>query len=86
MTPLERCLQTLRVVIGIGDPHAIDLAETAIDQYISTHDDTDHKIAALNVLDRELLLISQNVSDGSSEFVTSMFGYIDSRIRALRDL
>jgi len=85
MASLEKCLETLRGLIEMGDLYAIDLAEMAIDEFVEGQDNPVRKIAALNALDRKLLSMTPRLSGVSSEFVTTIFGYIDTSIRALRD-
>ena len=54
MAPLEKCLQTLRVLIDVGDVQAIERAERAIDEYVASQDGPDRQTEALNVLALQL--------------------------------
>jgi hypothetical protein len=84
MTPLEKCLQTLRGLIDAGDVQAIEQAERAIDGFVAAHDGPDRQIAGLEILDKEVMSFSQNEPDQSFELVEAILGYIDRRVQELR--
>ena len=84
MAPLEKCLQTLRVLIDVGDVQAIERAERAIDEYVASQDGPDRQTEALNVLDQEVTSLAQDKPDRSFEFVETILGYIDERVQGLR--
>ena len=79
MTPLEKCLQTLRSLIDVGDVQAIEQAKRAIDEFVASHDGPDRQIAALDILDQEVTSFSQDEPDQLVEIL----GYIDERVREL---
>jgi|SRR5262245_17590219 len=76
MTPIDKCLQTLQVLVRAGDIKAIGLAEKAIDEFVAAHDGRDRQTDALNTLDRNLVLLRKRVSGLSVEFVDVVFDYI----------
>jgi hypothetical protein len=41
MTPLDRCLETLRTVVRLRDLAGLDLAERAIEAYVASTGDVD---------------------------------------------
>ena len=83
MTSLEKCLQTLRSLIDVGDVQAIEQAKRAIDEFVAAHDSLDRQIAALDILDQEVTSFSQDEPDRSFELVETILGYIDERVREL---
>ena len=83
MTPLAKCLQTLRGLIDVGDVQSIAQAKRAIDEFVASHDGPDRQIAALDILDQEVTSFSQNEPDRSFELVETILGYIDERVREL---
>ena len=84
MTPLEKCLQTLRVLIDVGDVRAIERAERAVDAFVASHDGPDRQTEALKVLDQEVTSLAQDKPDRSFEFVETILGYVDERVQELR--
>ena len=84
MTPLEKCLQTLRALIDVGDVQAISSAERAIDEFVACHEGRDRQTEALEVLDREVASRAQHKPDRSFELLETILGYIDGRVQELR--
>lgn len=85
MTPIDKCLQILQVLVKAGDIKTIGLAENAIDEFVAEHDGRDRQTDALNMLDRNLVLLRKGVSGPSVEFVDVVFDYIGKQFAALRE-
>ena len=79
-----KCLQTLRVLIDVGDVQAIERAERAIDELVASQDGPDRQTEALNVLDQEVTSLAQDKPDRSFEFVETILGYIYERVQELQ--
>lgn len=84
MLPIEKCMQTLRVLISSGDIHAISLAKTAVDDFLAAHEDPNRQIGALNVLDAELVALRQKADGSSAAFVDTLLEYLDKKMATLR--
>jgi hypothetical protein len=68
-SPLEKCLETLRALIDVGDVQAMERGERAIDEFVASHDVPDRQIEALKVLDQEVTSLAQDNPDRSFEFI-----------------
>jgi aryl-alcohol dehydrogenase-like predicted oxidoreductase len=85
MTPIDKCLQTLQVLVKASDIKAIGLAENAIDEFVAAQVGRDRQTDALNMLDRNLVLLRKQVVGPSAEFADVVFDYIGKQFAALRD-
>jgi hypothetical protein len=85
MTPIDKCLQTLQVLVDAGDIKAIGLAENAIDEFVTAHVGRDRQTDSLNTLDRNLVLLRKQVGGPSAEFADVVFDYIGKQFEALRE-
>ena len=85
-TSVEKCLETLRVLVTEGNAEFVGLAEQAIEEFLVTERDTDGRLDALNVLEGELSSISQNIYGPSLAFASILFESIEAHRRALREL
>jgi hypothetical protein len=83
MFPIDRCMQTLRILIAEGDLNGIVLAEKAVNDFIASHDNADRQSGALRVLEKELTAVWQFASGAQLVFANVVIDYIDSRVRAL---
>jgi len=83
MTPIDKCLQTLRVLIAVGDVHQIALAEQAIDGLMAATLGVIRQADALNVLEGKLVPARQNATGQSSDFADAVFIYIDKLLSDL---
>jgi ribosomal protein S18 acetylase RimI-like enzyme len=84
MNPLEKCLSVLRVLIKVGDPDAVGLAEAAIKEFIDAHPGNLAKVDALSVLEGEILDIDVRPEGRRDHFASALLDYIDQRLAEFR--
>jgi hypothetical protein len=85
MTPFERRLQTLTVLINDGKPHAVVLAERAVEELLATERHAGRRLAVLDALDNRVIDISQKKHGPSLSFAMVLLECIAAYRRALRD-
>jgi len=83
MTPIDTCLQTLKVLIAVGEVHQIVLAEQAIDGLMAANIGSAHKIETLTVLEGKLISARRDATGQSADFADTVFAYIDKLVRNL---
>jgi hypothetical protein len=82
MSPLDRCLKTLRPLIAYGDIRDMGLAEAAIDKLVAAPEGQDLK-SALIIL-RKAIQSNWRAPPRSREFAKLMLEYVDTKMPALR--
>ena len=85
MTPIDECLQTLKLLIAVGNAHQIALAERAIDVLLAANLGPTRQADALNVLEGKLVPARSDATGQSADFADAVFGYIDQRLRDLTE-
>jgi hypothetical protein len=84
MRPVDKCLQTLRVLIAHGDINAFGLAEKAVNEFLSAFTTPGSKIDALRHLEHELGSIDQ-APGPQLDYIDLIFDYILNRRRVLSE-
>lgn len=82
MDPLEKCMQSLRVLIGAGDDAGIALAEKAVNDYLASFP-VAQQADALSLLQDAIAPLWQASSGGQTEFINVVLEYTDSQMRGL---
>ena len=85
MTPHQKCLQTLRVLIREGDSNGVPLAEKAVNELAASFPDANARTGALHVLQEELTPTVPGERDASTEMTANILDYCDKLIRELRE-
>lgn len=85
MSPLDKAVQTLSVLVGQADVNGIALAERAVDDYLATFTDPHQRLGALEELDRTIDGLDENASAESREFLILAEEYLNRHRRALRN-
>jgi hypothetical protein len=83
MFPLEKCMQTLNVLIAQGDSNGIPLAEKAINEFIAAHDGPHRQTGGLHVLEQELTPVWRKAEGAQLDFANVVIEYVDNRMRGL---
>ena len=77
-------MSVLRALIKVGDPNAVGLAETAIEELIDAHHGDRAKVKALEVLESEILDIDVRPGGRRENFSGVLLDYIDHRLAEIR--
>jgi hypothetical protein len=85
ISPIEKCLQTLRVLAAEGGINCISLAERAIDDFLASpsNEGQNRQTGAIHVLQESLTPIWREASGSRLEFINAIYAYIDRRFSAL---
>jgi hypothetical protein len=84
MDQLEKCMQSLRVLIASGDDGAIILAEKAVNDYLAAFPVKQHA-GALHLLQDTITPLWRGSSGIQTEFINMVLDYTDNRILALQE-
>jgi hypothetical protein len=91
MDQLEKCMQSLRVLIASGDDDDDDddddgiiLAEEAVNEYLTAFPVKQHA-GALHLLQDAITPIWRGSSGTQTEFINMVLDYTDNRILALQE-
>jgi hypothetical protein len=86
MTPHEKAIKTLSVLIKEGDGNGSDLAERAIDALMSSNSGKAQlQINSLLTLDKEIRSLPVYGSRDSVDFASYVLHYVDRKVRSLRE-
>lgn len=85
MFPIDKCMQTLRILIAEHAPNGIVLAERAVNEFITAHEGPNRQTGALHVLEQELNPIWLSAKGEQLSFVNVVIDYVGARVRALHD-
>src|SRR6266571_4004241 len=83
MSPIDKCMTTLRLLLREADAKGIPLAEQAIDQLIASQDDLSRQIGSLHMLEEKLTPIWESATSKQLNFVNVLFDYIATYMKAL---
>jgi hypothetical protein len=84
MDQLEKCMQSLRVLIASGDDDGILLAEEAVNEYLVAFPVKQHA-GALHLLQDAITPLWRRSSGTQTEFINMVLDYTDNRILALQE-
>jgi hypothetical protein len=84
MDQLEKCMQSLRVLIASGDDGGIIPAEKVVNEYLAAFPVKQHA-GALHLLQDALTPLWRGSSGAQTEFINMVLDYIDNRILALQE-
>jgi hypothetical protein len=83
MSPIDKCMTTLRLLIPEADPNGIPLAERAIDELIAAQDGGPRQTHALRLLQERLTPIWESATGKQLNFVNVLFDYMAMSLKAL---
>ena len=78
-------MQSLRVLIAVGEDSGILLAEKAVNEYLQEFPTADLQSDALHVLQDAITPLWQASTGGQTEFINMVLEYTVSRMRALEE-
>jgi hypothetical protein len=85
MDQLEKCMESLRILIAIGDDDGgIIPAEEAVNEYLAAFQVKQHA-GALHLLQDALTPLWRGSSGTQTKFIDMVLDYTDDRILALQD-
>jgi hypothetical protein len=84
MDQLEKCMQSLRVLIASGEDDGILLAEEAVNEYLAAFPVKQHA-GALHLLQDAVTPLWRRSSGTQTEFINMVLDYTDNRILALQE-
>jgi hypothetical protein len=84
MDRLEKCIQSLRVLIASGDDGRVILAEEAVNEYLAAFPVRQHA-GALHLLQDAITPLWRGSSGTQTEFINMVLDYTDNRILALQE-
>jgi hypothetical protein len=76
MDALEKCMQTLRVLIASEDNNGMELAERAVNEYLATFPEAQHA-GAVHMLQDAITPVWERSKGAQIEFINMVLDYID---------
>jgi hypothetical protein len=83
-SPLNRCMQTLGVLIKEGDVNGIALAERAINEFLQRQPNLDQRTGHLHILEQEIDRVWKVSRGASLDFVNLIGDYLRAKHRELQ--